>query len=185
MDPILAGVWGWLKEEVASKAIRSIFGLTHSRKEIGLIVNLQPGGHQTIGKIVSQQGGQQAMVGRAFNALNFEFINRTGQVVYLSRARLHEHQKTFPVPPEAARDVSGWCELKFANRHTGLLDLNDIVLQTADRATTGIAVAQPINPALFTYQPERWRGLLRRPKYFRLQFTAMVGRKEHPVERVF
>jgi hypothetical protein len=155
---VLTGVLGWLKEEVAAKAARSIFGLTHSRKEIGLIVNLQPGGQQAIGPLVTNQSGdQQVIAGSSFSALNFEFINRTGQVVYLSRARIQGHQKTFPVPPEAARDVSGWCELKFFNMYTGLLDLNDITLQTAGRATTGIAVARSIDPALFTYQPARWR----------------------------
>jgi hypothetical protein len=35
MDLILAGVWGWLKEEVASKAIRSIFGLTDAVEKVG------------------------------------------------------------------------------------------------------------------------------------------------------
>ena len=46
------------------------------------------------------------------DAVVLTFINQTGSIVYLSRARLTEVQKRFPIPVAASRDMArGWREL--------------------------------------------------------------------------
>jgi hypothetical protein len=74
-----------------------------------------------------------------FIAVAFTFTNRTGSVVYLSRARLREHHENFSIPSEAIRDIFGWREIKFPNQATGLLEDHEHVLHTDQHVQTSIA----------------------------------------------
>src|SRR5262249_52367533 len=128
---------------------------------------------------VQPQGGEIGMDGQSYQAIYLIFTNRTGSVVYLSRARLRGRTKRFPIPAAAVRDLSGgWHELKFGTS-TGDLKDQECILQTNGRVATGIAVGQQMNQAFYSHQPGLLRRYFRRPKYFLLQYTAMVGDKKY------
>jgi hypothetical protein len=123
-----------------------------------------------------------------FHAIDFEFINKTGSVAYLSRARLRENKKRFPIPKDAAKEISGgWHELKFQQPGTALLTEHECILQTNKSITTNIAISRPMDNAFYSYRPS-WvwlRRRFRRPKYFLLQYTVVVGEKKYSVETVY
>jgi hypothetical protein len=120
-----------------------------------------------------------------FDAVAFQFANRTGNVVYLSRARLRGRQKNFPIPVIAARDISGgWHQLKFMTC-TGDLTEHECIVQANSSAITIIAVSRTMDQSFYSYQPGRVRRWFRCPKYFTLQYTAMVGEKKYSIESVY
>ncbi len=134
---------------------------------------------------VLPQPGQTIIGQQSFGAVDLIFTNRTGQVVYLSRARLRECQRRFPIPTTALRDISGgWRELKFAWRTPPLLNDHECILQTTDRVMTNIAVSRQMDNAFYSYRPGWFRRVFRRPKYFVLQYTAVVGEKKYSIETV-
>ena len=131
-------------------------------------------------------GPAQTQIGQqSFDAVQFQFTNRTGSVVYLSRARLREHQKYFSIPIAAARDISGgWRELKFMARNGTMID-HECIVQANCNAITTIATSHKMDSSFYSYRPGLLRRWLRYPKYFTLQYTAMVGRQKYSIETVY
>ncbi|MFZ0839602.1 MAG: hypothetical protein WAM77_19225 [Xanthobacteraceae bacterium] len=124
--------------------------------------------------------------GQQFDAVELVFTNRTGCVAYVSRARLRERKKHFPIPPAAVGDISnGWRELKFQKVGTLSLIEDECILQTNDRRVTNIAVSQQMDQAFYDYRPKWVRRWLWWPKYFRLQYTAMIADKRYLVDTVY
>ena len=151
--------------------------------------------------MVSPTPGQATNIGgQNYHAVGFIFTNDAGSVVYLSRVRLRERQRNFPIPPAAVRDLSGgWRELKFATQHpppgiqggVPLID-RERVLQTGDTAYTSIAVSQAMGDEFYSYRPGWFRRLFRGiftifryPKYFVLEYTAMVGDRKYYAATVY
>jgi hypothetical protein len=131
-------------------------------------------------------GGQTIINGQHFPSVDLIFTNRTGHVVYLSRARLRECQRRFPIPLTIAKDISGgWREVKFAWKNPQHLNDDECILQTNDRVMTNMPVSQQMDNAFFAYRAGLFRRLFRWPKYFLLQYTAMVGEKKYSIETVY
>jgi hypothetical protein len=135
---------------------------------------------------VQPQGGNMGIANHPYNAVYLNFTNRTGSVVYLSHARLRGHPDSFPIPPAAVKGLSaGWYELKFDTSNTGNLNQDECILQTNARVGTGIAVGRPMDQAFYSHRPGFLRRFFRTPKYFLLQYTAMVGDKKYSVQTVY
>lgn len=143
--------------------------------------------------VVSPIPGQSTNIGiQGYHAVGFTFVNDTGSVVYVRRVRLRERPKNFPIPPAAARDLSsGWHELKFATQGALLKD-RERVLQTGDTAYTSIAVSHAMDNEFYSYRPGWFRRLFRNlfrlfhcPKYFVIEYTAMVGDRKYYVATVY
>jgi hypothetical protein len=131
----------------------------------------------------------QTVIGSAtgtqiYPTVGLTFTNRTASVVYISRPRLLERRSSFPTPAAAVRDLSGWCELKFQAPNGRHID-HEQVLQTDGSAITSIATTQPMPNEFYSYRPGRVRKLLRRPKYFTLEYAAMVGERKYSVATTF
>jgi hypothetical protein len=130
-----------------------------------------------------QPPGQTAISGKSFDAVDLIFTNRTGRVVYLSRARLRECRKRFPIPLDAAKDISGgWRELKFNRSSPGLFTDDECILQTNDRVMTSIAVSQPMSQAFYSYRPGWVRRCFRCPEIFSAPVYS-DGRREKVLRR--
>jgi hypothetical protein len=138
--------------------------------------------------VVSPAPGQTTIIdGQNYPAVGFTFAKDTGSVVYIRRVRLRERQKNFPIPPAAVRDLSGgWREIKFGTppnlKGMRALLYRERVLHTGQTAYTSIAVSQAMDNAFYSYRPGWFRRLFRIlfrlfrcPKYFVLEYTAMVG----------
>jgi hypothetical protein len=128
---------------------------------------------------------QTAINGHPYNAVGLIFTNRTGTVVYLHRVRLRECAERFSIPPAAIRDISGgWREIKFENGN-GRLEDQERVLHTNQSANTSIAVMRSMVSEFYSYQPQLLRRLFKRPKYFVLEYTAMIGEKKYSVATIY
>jgi hypothetical protein len=136
---------------------------------------------------VSFSQGRTNVGGQEFPSLDITFTNQTGRVVYLSLGRLKGRRRLrIPLPPTA----SAWYELKFAWEKTvsdgALAPLIDFecILQTGKTAATSVA-ALGVDHAFHSYRPRWFRKWLWWPKYFRMQYTAMVGDKRYSVETIY
>jgi hypothetical protein len=131
-------------------------------------------------------GNKIGMNGQSYDAVHLIFTNRTGSVVYLSRARLRGHANRFPIPPTAVKGLSGgWHELKFDTSNAGNFNQDECILQTNARVGTVIAVGQQMDQFFYSHRPALVRRCFRWPKYFLLQYTAMVGDKKYSVQTVY
>ncbi len=117
------------------------------------------------------------------------FINQTGSIAYLSRARLIETPRNFSVPAAASRDVArAWRELALAVPPGTTFNRYETILQTDiehGRATAFIATTQPPEEAFYAHRPSLWRRLLWSPKYFRLDYVVVIGEKKFLVSTVY
>jgi hypothetical protein len=179
----MAEIWQWAKEHDAPNWFSIAFSLVvwpivlywysqRKRYEIPHLAILFSSSKTVIGE-------------HCFDAVALTFRNLTGSVVFLSRARLREQYKNFSVPPQAVKDLSGWREIKFKEKTSDQLRDLEVVLQTNESAETSIAVSQPLVHEFYSYRRSKMRWLFRKPKFFTLEFTAMVGQKRYVVEAVY
>jgi hypothetical protein len=118
------------------------------------------------------------------------FINQTGNVIYLSRAKLKAVQKTFSIPATTSRDMArGWHEIVLAtSSKPGAFEHYECILQTDvehGRAYGAIAVTTPLKDAFYSHHPGLLRRLFGRPKYFWLEYVLLVGEKKYSVKTIY
>jgi hypothetical protein len=128
--------------------------------------------------------GAATFGGKPSDAVTFEFVNRTGSVVYLSGVQMIENPKNFPAT--GAQDIStGWRPLKFGTKgNPGMLTEHEFTLQTNANVISLIGASKPVDGFVSSYRPPRIRRWFRFPKFFKLQFTAVVAGKTYSVEVV-
>ena len=149
--------WTWGKDSDASNLFVLIVSLIAWPVILHLYFNHKRQGIPHLN--VSFQQGQTNVDGQVHPSLNIIFTNQTGQVVYLSRARLRGRRRLqIPLPPTA----SGWYESKFKSGKTVLSDFERI-LQTGSAAMTSIAALR-VDNAFLSY----------RPSWFRRWFSAQI-----------
>ncbi len=135
---------------------------------------------------VALKSGTITIDGNPQKAVDFEFHNGTGSVVYLRGLTLHSRTDLYPVPTATSRDMStGASILKFWNQQSELYDRLECTLQTNERGRTTMPTTVALHPVFFHFQPSRWRQILRLPKYFVFEYTAMVGEKKYNVRTVY
>jgi hypothetical protein len=127
------------------------------------------------GPDVHFSAGNIKFSGATHDAVDIEFTNHTGAVVYVSGARIRSCTKKFSVPIEASRDVTGNSyRLKFMNDH-GNFVMREITLQTSETRRTSMPASRAMPPDFFAYSAPWWARLVRYRQYFVLEYTAMVG----------
>ena len=111
------------------------------------------------------------------------FSNHTDSVVYLTHLRLRNCSAAFPA--HGARDIAEyWHILSFVRPDGGFGD-HQITLQTGEQASTAIAVRAPMPDSFRQYRASRLRRILRRRKYFVLEYTALVGDRKYSVATIY
>jgi hypothetical protein len=129
--------------------------------------------------------GQITIAGKPFAAIDIQFTNHTGSVVYVSGARVRGCTKSFPVPVEASRDIAeNSYHLKFMDGG-GLFVMREVTLQTSASAKTCMPASSTLSSDFFTYSSSRFTRVLRLRKYFVLEYTAMVGTTRHSVATLY
>lgn len=128
----------------------------------------------------------QATIGAPTDAVGFEFVNQTGAIVYLYRARLREKRKNFPVLQAAVRDLSsGWRPLTLRYPKEAAYTHMECILQTNERVMACIAIDRPMNAAFYNHRPGKFRKWFRVPKYYELEYTAMVGERKYTISTIY
>jgi hypothetical protein len=176
-------LWQWLKDHDAPNWFAIGFSLViwplvlyyWSRRTIQEIPHFE---------VYPIPGQQTNIGGHTYDAVGFTFTNRTSCVVYVRQVRLRENQKNFPIPSAAVRSLSGWREIKFQDQNGHLID-DERVLNTTGRALSSIAVSKPFGNEILSHRPGWLRSLFRRPKYFTLEYTAMVAERKYSVRTVY
>jgi hypothetical protein len=119
--------------------------------------------------------------GKKHDGVNLNFLNNTGSVVYITNARLLKCSPRFPIPPEALRDIAEFShELKFLDNNTKRYIKRQITLHTNEEAVTCIALRE-LDKELLLFKLSWIRRLLRKRKYFCLEYVAMVGNHKYKV----
>jgi len=118
-------------------------------------------------------------------AVAFDFINHTGSVVYVAGGRIKKCTDRFSIPVDASRDIAeGSYHLSFMDADGGFVH-RDLTLHTNQSRHTVIAVNTPMPQEFYTYRPPWYRRLFRAPKYFILEYTAVVGTTRYSVATVY
>lgn len=174
-----AQLWEWLRANDLPNWIATAFALIvwpvvlflWQRRRIRSIVGLE----------VHFFRGSITINGKKFPAVDVRFTNHTGAVAYVREVRIRDCTANFPVPLEAARDVSSNSyHLKF-NYGDGAFVHREVTLQTTESAQSCMPVAASPADTFFAHvQPWYWR-VIRRHTYFVLEYTALVGSARHLV----
>jgi hypothetical protein len=129
--------------------------------------------------------GEIQIGGKPHAAVDVQFTNHTGSVVYISGARIRSCTKEFPVPVEAARDIAqGSYHLKFMDEG-GQFVRREVTLQTNTSQKTCMPTTAALASNFYTHSPTWLARHLRRRKYFVIEYTAMVGTTRHAVATVY
>jgi hypothetical protein len=177
-------VWQWLKDNdapnwfviVLSLILWPIFLYWISNRKRHSIPHLEVFPQMIQAGIGLQQG----------DGVELEFANLTGSIVYLRRVRLRENRRNFRVPNVAVRDISsGWRDLSLRYKSENVYQHHECILQTNERAMCFIAVEQQLDASFHNHRPGWIRRLFGCPKYYRLEYTAMVGEKKYSVSTIY
>jgi hypothetical protein len=126
------------------------------------------------------------MGGASFPAVAILFENQTGSVVYVTGPRIRNCSRRFPIPTQAVRDIGhNWHPLSFWNTTANLFQDHQTTLQTSGKAQTTIAVMDGMPESFYRHETCRLRRLFRMPKYFIIEYTAMVGEKKYSVSTIY
>ncbi len=108
-------------------------------------------------------------------AVDIQFTNHTGSVVYVSGPRIRDCSAAFRVPREAARNIADSSyHLKFMDT-AGQFVMREVTLQTSMSAKTCMPAPPILAHDFFTHRVIWLTRLLRRRKYFVLEYAVMVG----------
>jgi hypothetical protein len=124
--------------------------------------------------------------GNSHSAVDFTFKNNTGQIVYLSNARILKCSKLFNIPTDASRGIgSNSYELLFFDSQNNMYAHPQYILQTCASVKTGIAVTQQLSNEFYSYNASRFRRFIRLRKYFVIEYTVMLGGKGLRVSTIY
>jgi hypothetical protein len=122
-------------------------------------------------------------------AVRIEFINNTQQTIYITDAWIKDCTKQFKVPALAGKNIGdNSYHLNFATMTwEGNVDFNkrEVTIQTNGSNITSIAIESEIGQEFYSHNPNLFRKLFRRPKYFKLQYVVLVGQKRHAVSTIY
>lgn len=117
------------------------------------------------------------------DALLFRFVNNTGSVVYITNLRLFAGSQPL-IHESADKDFStNSYELKFLNGNN--FELRQATIHTDSCAITFIPLFQPAPEEMLKLRRSKWRNWFGFPKFFRLEYTALVGNSKYNVSCCF
>ena len=183
-DTELINIWCWLKANDIPNWIVFVFTVIiwpsvlfcWNRRKVNSVPNLE----------VSLQRSSININGNQHPAINFTFKNNTGQIVYLSNARILKCSKLFNIPTDASRGIgSNSYELLFFDLQTNQYKHPQYILQTGASVTTSIAVTQQLSNDFYSYSASRLRQFIRFRKYFVVEYTIMLSGKGLRVSTIY
>jgi len=122
---------------------------------------------------------------KACTGVQFNFINKTQEIVYLTDVAIVDHSDRFEPATDADRTLTETYELKFLGPDKRTYHLRQMILQTNEEAQTVLPVIIPDMTAFLKYRRSTLRALFFGPRYFALEFVAMVGQKRRRVRIVY
>ena len=183
MPQWIVDLWNWVKANDLPNWVVVVFTavlwplalLVWNKRKVNNVPNLE----------VRIFAGNIQIAGNSHVAVGFDFTNHTGSVVYLAGGRIKNCTKHFSVPTDASRDIAeGSHHLSFMDTNGGFVH-RELTLQTNQSGRTVMAVTAPMTQEFYTYRAPWYRRLFRTPKYFILEYTAVVGTVRYLVATVY
>jgi hypothetical protein len=119
-----------------------------------------------------------------YKAITVAFNNRTGSVAYLTSPRVTVRRKSLPVTPAADMDATTGAQIFAFVDDKGVLQTHELTIQTDGRASGAIALSEDAPAEFYRYTASRWRRYACLPKYFVLEFRAVVGARTYNVKMI-
>lgn len=180
---LVAETWSWLRTNDIPNWITVAF--TGIAWPIALFLWQRRKVNSVPGLEVHFAPGNIKIAEKPHSAIDVQFTNHTGSVVYVSRVRVLKCTKEFPVPTDASRDIAqGSYHLKFMD-DKGLFVMREVTLQTNSSAKSCMPTTEAQSDGFFTHSPSWFARLFRHQKYFILEYTAMVGTTRHTVATLY
>jgi len=181
MEQIIKEFWTWLKANDIPNWIAIVLWplaiFLWDRRTVSTIPNLE---------VSLFKGKTKIGENDESDALYLKFLNNTSSIIYLTNICILNCSKKFHVDPAAARDIAkSSYELKFPNGKDGYLTERQIILHTNAETSTSLSVKNSITDDMLSYKPNILRQVFRRPKYFCLQYIALVGNKRYRVSTTY
>jgi len=121
---------------------------------------------------------------KSLQGVIFTFLNNTGSIVYLTNARITKSTNRFKISTDCSKDIAeSSYELKFSNE-AGVVDKRQITIQTNEKVYTCIGI-HSFDGKIKSYSSNYIRKIFKYPKYFCLNYVAMVGEKKYHVLTTF
>lgn len=120
------------------------------------------------------------------SGIQFNFVNKTGEILYLTDVEIVDYSSRFEIATEADRSIAeSKYELKFRGSDERNYTLRQTILQTDEEAQTVLPVIIPSMDEFLRYRRSGLRVLWPFPRYFALEFIAMVGKRRRRVRIVY
>lgn len=117
-------------------------------------------------------------------ALTLTFINNSNSTIFITNPRIKDNKKNFRVHPVSTKDFnSGYYELKFHDGNNAF-NVDNKVLRTNDRALTVIGLSEMPDDTFLNHTSNFFKRIFNKPKYFILQFTALVGNRRYLIKAI-
>jgi hypothetical protein len=172
-DNLLSQLWTWAKDNDAPNWLILVFtGILWptsiwmwNRKKVNNVPNLD----------VRLRPSNIIINGTNCDAVEISFANHTGSVVYITGPRLIHCSEAFLAHSSASRNIADDSyELLFADPSNNFSE-REQTLQTNDSAITSMATSSKMDVPFFSYTASWFMRLIRRRKYFVLEYTVVVG----------
>jgi hypothetical protein len=175
----LFGIWSWLRaNDIPNWLVAVLLPLAYHWYQSLRV-------HSIPGLDVLFSPGQASMNQRLCDVLFIRFRNNTSSTVYITNAKIAYCAYSFPAHAAADRDAAYTSyELKFGDS-SGQFSLRQITVQTGQDAVSFVPLSAPVMPDFLSHAPgfrrflPTWFPFSR--KFFRLEFSAMVGDKSYSV----
>ena len=175
----LVSTWHWARTNDLPNWF--VFAFTVILWPVALILWQRRKANGVPGLEVHFSEGQITFGGKSHRAIDIQFTNHTGSVVYVSGVRIRGCTNAFPVPVEASRDVAeNAYHLKFMNDN-GQFANREVTLQTSAVTKTCMPVTVALSSRFFGHSSSWLYRRLRRRRYFILEYTVMVGTARHSI----
>jgi len=186
INSVSVSLWHWLKANDLPNWISVVF--TAVIWPVALIAWNGRRVHNVAMLELHPRPGEIQIYGKSHVAVALDFTNHTKSLVYLTGLRIKPCSATFPVSVDVRRDMAtGTHDLSFLVPHTegvSVFKCREMTLQTGTTSTTAVGVERAMPEEFYRYKPPRWRRWLRIPKYFVLEYTALVGSTRYRVRTV-
>jgi hypothetical protein len=178
-------LWNWLNTHDIANWLSVVIGLALTA--IGSVATYffqKRRVRHVAGLEVWREPGHGNICSESSPLLRFKFVNKTGRTVYLKNPSLRAITDRLSLHAKTAQDsATGSCELKFRS-HTGFFDVRHCILQTDGECETAIYTADTPDSDLVHFRAPRWRRVLRWPKYFVLQYFAVLEDRTYRVKTI-
>ncbi len=183
MPQWIIDLWNWSKENDLPNWI--VFAFTAVVWPLALLAWNRHKVHNVANLEVRVLPGRINIGETPHDAVTFDFTNHTGSVVYIAGGRIKKCTAQFSIPVDASRDIAeGSYHLSFMDEYGGFVH-RELTLQTNQSRQTAIAVNMPMPKDFYSYRAPWYRRLFHAPKYFILEYTAVVGATRFSVATVY